>query len=215
MRNIEARRQGQGAQSRAEIRTRVPDREVMAMQDVRFSTAIRGYDREEVHRYMLKVNTLIAELQITAAPEAAIKAALEQVRAERRSVITEAEREAEEVTRRSRSQADDRLQEATQEARSVLAGAEQEAEQLRDAAAEEAHGSQAAAETRIRRLEAEVQRMTEQRDRVVEELVELSRSLAELLERNGQNGIRSGPAPLLHEAAVDRQHRAGDRSRAR
>jgi len=172
------------------------------MQDVRFSTAIRGYDREEVHRYMLKVNTLLAELQITAAPEAAIKAALEQVRAEHRSVIAEAEQEAEEITRRSRSQADDRLQEATQEARAVLAGAEQEAEQLREAAVEEAHGSQAAAETRIRMLEAEVQRMTEQRDRAVEELVELSRSLTELLERNGSNSNGDSPSAEARTAGV-------------
>jgi DivIVA domain-containing protein len=169
---------------RAEIRTRVPDREVAAMQSVRFSTAIRGYDRDEVHRYMLKVNTLLAELQITAAPEAAIKAALEQVRGERRSVIAQAEEEAEEITRRSRSQADDRLEEARQEA-----------DQLRDAAAEEAQGSQAAAETRIRRLEAQVQSMTEQRDRAVAELVQLSRSLDELLQRNGQNGSESS-APV-------------------
>ena len=150
------------------------------MQNVRFSTAIRGYDRDEVHRYMLKVNTLLAELQITAAPESAIKAALEQVREERRSVIATAEEEAEEITRRSRSQADDRLEEARHEA-----------DRLRDAAADEAQGSQAAAETRIRRLEAQVQGMIEQRDRAVEELVELSRSLDELLERNGQNGTAS------------------------
>jgi DivIVA domain-containing protein len=149
----------------------------MAMQDVRFSTAIRGYDRDEVHRYMLKVNTLLAELQITAAPEYAIKAALEKVREERRSVIAEAEQEAEEITRRSRSQADDRLEEA-----------KQEAEQLREAAIEEAEGSQAAAETRIRMLQDEVRRMIEQRDRAVQELVELSSALDELLERNDQNG---------------------------
>jgi DivIVA domain-containing protein len=153
----------------------------MAMQDVRFSTAIRGYDRDEVHRYMLKVNTLLAELQITAAPETAIKAALEKVREERRSVIAEAEQEAEEITRRSRSQADNRLEEA-----------KQEAERLREAAIAESEGSQAAAETRIRRLQDDVQRMMEQRDRAVEELVELSRALDELLERNGRS---STPAP--------------------
>lgn len=172
------------------------------MQNVRFPTAIRGYDRDEVHRYMRRVNTLIAELQITAAPESAIKAGLEQVRAERRSVIATAEQQAEEIIRDSRAQADDRLQEATQEARSVLAGAEQEAEQLRDAAVEEAQGSQAAAETRIRRLEAQVQEMMEQRDRAVEELVELSRSLDELLERNGANGGSPAPEPA-HAAPGD------------
>jgi len=184
VRHIGARRQRRSASPRAEIRTRVPDREVAAMQNVRFSTAIRGYDRDEVHRYMRKMNTLLAELQITAAPEAAIKAALEQARGERRSVIAEAEQEAEEITRRSRSEAGERLEEA-----------KQEAERLREAAAEEANGSQAAAETRIRRLETEVQRMVEERDRAVEELVELSRRLDELLEQNGRNGSQA-PAPV-------------------
>ena len=159
------------------------------MQNVSFSTAIRGYDRDEVHRYMRKMNTLLAELQITAAPEAAIKAALERARDERRSVIAQAEQEAEEITRRSRSQADERLEEA-----------KHDAERLREAAADEAQGSQAAAETRIGRLEAEVRRMTEQRDRAVEELVELSRTLDELLEQNGRNGSES-PAPVRADGA--------------
>ena len=150
------------------------------MQNVRFSTSVRGYDRAEVHRYILKVNTLLAELRITAAPEYAIKAALESVQEERGSVIAEAEQEAEEITRRSRSQADDRIEEA-----------KREAEQLRDAAAEEAGGTIAGAETRIRVLQAHVDEMLERRDRAVVELVELSRILDELLERNGANGVPS------------------------
>jgi predicted nuclease with TOPRIM domain len=154
------------------------------MQNVRFATAIRGYDRDEVHRYMRKMNTLLAELQITAAPEAAIKAALERTRDEGRSVIAQAEQEAEEITRQSRSQAEGRLEEARQEA-----------ERLREAAAREADGSQAAAETRIERFEAEVQRMMQERDRALGELVELSRRLDELLEQNGRNGTES-PVPV-------------------
>lgn len=157
------------------------------MQNVRFSTSVRGYDRDEVHRYMLKVNTLLAELQITAAPEYAIKAALEKVREERRSVIAEAEQQAEEITRRSRAQADDRVEEA-----------KREADQLREAAIDEAEGSTAAAEARIRRLQDEVKRMMEQRDRAVEELVELSRALDELLERNVESGSRA-PEPVHAE----------------
>jgi DivIVA domain-containing protein len=153
------------------------------MQNARFSTARRGYDRDEVDRYMSRVNTLLAELQITAAPEYAIKAAIDQVQDERRSVITEAKQEAEEITRRSRAQADDRIEEA-----------KQEAEQLREAAAQEANGTLAGAETRILALQAHVEEMQERRDLAVEELVELSRSLDELLEQNGANGMPS-PAP--------------------
>lgn len=158
------------------------------MQNVRFPTAIRGYDREEVHRYMRKVNTLIAELQITAAPESAIKAGLEQVRAERRSVLATATQQAEEITQHSRAEADDRLQEAQKEAERLRAAAEREAEELREAAAQQASGTLVGAETRIRALQAHVERMQAQRDRAVEELVELSRILDELLQRERANG---------------------------
>jgi DivIVA domain-containing protein len=196
VRGIEPRRQGRRAPKRADIRTRVPDQEVAEVQNVRFSTALRGYDRDEVDRYISRVNTVLAELQITAAPESAIKAALEQASRQTRSVVQEAQQEAEEITRESRSRAEDRLQAATQEAQKLHEAAEQEARRLRDAVAHEAKGTKAAAESRIRDLEADVQEMIERRDRAVEELVELSRSLDEILKRNGANGDRpSAPEP--------------------
>src|SRR3954454_5894244 len=196
VRGIEPRRQGRRAPKRADIRTRVPDQEVAEVQNVRFSTALRGYDRDEVDRYISRVNNVLAELQITAAPQSAIKAALEQVSRQTRSVVQEAEQEAEEITRQSRSRADDRIQEATQEAQKLHEAAEQQARRLREAAAHEARGTTAAAEARIRDLEADVQAMIERRDRAIAELVELSRSLDELLKRNGTNGDRpSVPEP--------------------
>jgi len=148
------------------------------MQNARFSTSRRGYDRDQVDRYLSHVNTLLAELQITASPEYAIKAALESVQDERRAVIAEAQQEAEEITRRSRSQADDRIEEA-----------KREADRLREAAAEEAGGTIAGAEARIRALQAHVDEMQERRDRAVAELVKLSRSLDQLLERNGAKDV--------------------------
>ena len=176
---------------RAEIRTRVPDHEVAAVQNVRFSTALRGYDRDEVDRYINRVNQVLAELQITATPESAIAHALERVSWEKRSVIWEARQEAQEITRRSRARADDRIQEATKETQKLREVAEQEARQLREAAAQEAHGTRAAAESRIRGLEADVETMIEKRDRAIEELVELSHSLDELMKRHGSDGDRS------------------------
>jgi DivIVA domain-containing protein len=191
VRDIEARRQRRIAPLGAEIRTRVPDQEVAEVQSVRFSTALRGYDREEVDRYITRVNQLLAELQITAAPQSAIKHALEQVSRDTKSVVREAHQEADEITRQSRSRADDRIQEAKEEAGRLREAAEQEARQLREAAAREADGTRVAAETRIRGLEADVQAMIEKRDRTVEELVQLSRHLDELLKRNGSNGDSS------------------------
>jgi DivIVA domain-containing protein len=198
VRSIEARRQRRIAPLGAEIRTRVPDQEVAEVQSVRFSTALRGYDREEVDRYITRVNQLLAELQITAAPQSAIKHALEQVSRDTKSVVREAHQEADEITRQSRSRADDRIQEAKEEAGRLREAAEQEARQLREAAAREADGTRVAAETRIRGLEADVQAMIEKRDRTVEELVQLSRHLDELLERNGSNG---GSSPAETQAA--------------
>jgi hypothetical protein len=71
---------------------------------------MRGYDRGAVDDYVSRVNRLLAELQITAAPESAIRHALDEVAEETRGILERAHETAEEITRRSRSQADDRLQ---------------------------------------------------------------------------------------------------------
>jgi V/A-type H+/Na+-transporting ATPase subunit G/H len=180
----------------------VPETEVAALRNVRFSTARRGYDPDEVDRYINRVNQVLAELQITASPESAIKYAYEEVRRETRSVVEEAEREAEEITRRSRSRADDRIQEATEEAQALREEAQDQARRLRDAAIKETKGTRAAAEARIRELEDDVQAMMERRDRAVQELVELANSLAELVDalggENGAGGDRgASPQPAI------------------
>jgi DivIVA domain-containing protein len=190
VRSIEARRQPQNVPKSRGIRTRVPDPEIAAVRDVRFSTAIRGYDREEVDRYVSRVNNLIAELQITAAPEAAIKAALEEVSQEHRAVIEEAREVAAETTARSRSRADDRIQEAAAEADKLREAATAEASQIREAAERDAKVIRDAAEERVRELETQVERMLDRRDRVIEELRDLASSLDGVAKAKGGD-----PAP--------------------
>jgi DivIVA domain-containing protein len=94
---------------------------------VRFSAAMRGYDRDAVDEYVSRVNRVLAELQITAAPESAIRHALAQVADETKGLLERAHETADEITRRSRSQADDRIQGATQEAERLREASEQEA----------------------------------------------------------------------------------------
>jgi len=179
---------------RADIRTRVPDHEVAAVQNVRFSTALRGYDRDEVDRYMTRVNQVLAELQITAAPKSAIKHALEQVSRDTKSVVREARQEADEITRQLPGGRSHPGGEAGggKAARSSGAGGQ---------AAARSSGPGGTRHTGGRRdphsrARADVQAMIDKRDRAVEELVELSRSLDELLKRNGRNGDRpSVPEP--------------------
>src|SRR5918996_989681 len=120
------------APGRGRIRSRVPDAEIAALRDVRFSTAMRGYDRDAVDDYVSRVTGVLADLQITAAPESDIRHALAQVTDETKGLLERAHETADEITRRSRSQADDRLQRATQEAQELHDASEQEARLLRE-----------------------------------------------------------------------------------
>ena len=133
----------------------MPDAEIAELRDVQFSSALRGYDRDEVDRFVARVNQVLAELQITAAPESAIRHALKQVSEETQGILERAHETDEEITRRSRAQADDRLQQAEAEAR----------------------GLREAAEARVAELEADVQRILAERARIIEELRDLVRRL--------------------------------------
>ena len=162
---------------------------------------MRGYDRDAVDEYVSRVNRVLAELRITAAPESAIQHALEQVTDETKGLLERAHEEADEITRRSRSQADDRIQGATQEARELHDAAEQEARQMRDDAAREAREVREiaakearevrdvaqreareireTAEARVRELDADARAIIDRRARMIGELRELVRRLGE------------------------------------
>jgi DivIVA domain-containing protein len=203
------------------IRSRVPDAEIANLRDVRFSAAMRGYDREEVDEYVTHVNQVLAELQITAAPESAIRHALEQVTDETKGLLERAHETADEITRRSRSQADDRIQGATQEAEQLREASEQEAHQLRDdaahearevreaaaqearevreAAQREAREIREAAEARVRELEADARAILEERARLIGELRELLRHLGEVADAAAGRYQSPPPSPPKDE----------------
>jgi phage repressor protein C with HTH and peptisase S24 domain len=156
---------------------------------------MRGYDREAVDEYVTRVNQVLAELQITAAPESAIRHALEQVTDETKGLLERAHETADEITRRSRSQADDRVQRATQEAQELHDASEQEARQLRDDSANEARQVREAAEGRVRELEADARGIIEERARLIGELRELVRRLGEFADGAAGHYPSGPPAP--------------------
>jgi DivIVA domain-containing protein len=198
---IEARRQRRSAPARTEIRPRGPEAGIAALRGARFSTAKRGYDREEVDRYVARVNQALAELQITVSPKAAIERALEDVERQKRSVVEEAHRTAEEITARSRSRADERIQEATQEGEKVREAAAQEAREIRDAAEHDARQIREAAEQRLRELEAEAEAMTEMRAQAIARLHELAGGIDDVVD---QNGRERSPADVPDAAISNR-----------
>jgi cell division septum initiation protein DivIVA len=88
-----------------------------------------------VDRYVEMVNRVIAELEISRSPEAAVKAAVAQVSEETRGILERAHETAEDITARSRAKADDRIQEAESEAAEIRHAAERRVQEL-DADAE-------------------------------------------------------------------------------
>lgn len=149
------------------------DRLVTEARNVEFPTGLRGYDRDAVDRYVQRVNRLIAELEMSASPEAAVRHALDEVSEETRDILQGAHRTADEITARSRAKADDRLQQAEREAQETVDAAQLEAKETREAA------EQAATQTR----EAAEQSATQTREAAQQEAHELR----EMTAREAQN----------------------------
>jgi len=133
----------------------LPDDPVPAVAAVEFPTALRGYDRLAVDAYVQKTSQLVAELQATRSPDAAIRRALERVGEEVSGILQRAHEAAAQITYQSRSDAEDRLETARQEAAQMVT----------------------AAEERVRELDAETDRIWAERHRIVEDTRDLAREL--------------------------------------
>jgi cell division septum initiation protein DivIVA len=145
--------------------------------DVEFPTALRGYDRLAVDAYVRKASQLVAELQATRSPDAAIRRALERVGEEVSGILQRAHETAARVTSQSRSEAEDRLEVARQEAAQIVGSAEQ----------------------RVRELDAETDRIWAERHRIVEDTRELAQELLGLTD----TAANSFPAEAVPAEGVD------------
>ena len=136
----------------------LPDNPLPVVADVDFPIVLRGYDRESVDAYVRRTSQLVAELQTTRSPEAAVRRALERVGEEVSGILQRAHETGARVTAQSRSEAEDRLETARQEAAQIIARAED----------------------RVRELDAGTDRIWAERQRIVEDTRELARELATL-----------------------------------
>ena len=133
----------------------MPDDPVSVAADPHFPVAIRGYDRIAVDAYVKQTSQLVAELQATRSPEAAIRRALERVGEQISGILQRAHDTAEQITSQSRSEGEDRLEAARQEAARITAAAEQ----------------------RLKDLDADTDRIWAERRRIVEDARELAGQL--------------------------------------
>jgi DivIVA protein len=123
-----------------------------------FPHALRGYDRLAVDEYVQQTRRLVAELQATRSPEAAVRRALERVGDQITGVLQRAHETAEQITAQSRSEAEDRLQQARTEANAIADAAEQ----------------------RVKDLDADTDRIWMERQRIVADAEDLAGQLLAL-----------------------------------
>lgn len=136
----------------------LPDDPLPVVADIDFPIALRGYDRLAVDAYVTKTSQLVAELQATRSPEAAIRRALERVGEEVAGILQRAHETAEDITMQSRSEAEDRIEAARREAAALSATAERS----------------------VRELDADTDRIWAERHRIVEDARELASQLLAL-----------------------------------
>src|SRR5579864_2911331 len=94
----------------------LPDDPMQEVADVQFPIVLRGYDRLAVDAYVKRTSQLVAELQATRSPEAAVRRGLERVGEEVSGILQRAHDAASQITAQSRSEAEDRLERAPQAA---------------------------------------------------------------------------------------------------
>ena len=147
-----------------------------------FPVVLRGYDRSAVDAYVAEVAQLVAELEATQLPEAAVQRALDEVGDETSEILKRAHEAAEEVTSRSRS-----------EAAALLAGAERDAELIRKDA-----------DDQIRTLDDDLRAIWQERQRLIDDLRQLAEDVLALsddaLDRAPPPGVateEAEEAPIL------------------
>jgi cell division septum initiation protein DivIVA len=157
---------------------RLPD-DPLALVDADFPTAMRGYDRHAVEEYVERTRRLVAELQATRSPEAAVRRALERVGDQVSGILQRAHETAEQITARSRSEAEDRLEEARREAGQMI-----------DAAKE-----------RVRELDADTDRIWGERQRIVADAEDLAGQLQAVARDATDRFVEPDPGHAEEEAA--------------
>lgn len=95
-----------------------------------FPIAIRGYDRAAVDDFVHNVRIEIAELEANQTREGAVQKALDEVGFETASILQRAHEAANELTARSRAEADERIQRAQNEADQIRREADEYSAQI-------------------------------------------------------------------------------------
>jgi DivIVA domain-containing protein len=106
------------------------------IRNVSFPGSVRGYDRSAVDAYVKRVNRVIAELEMSSSPRAAVRHALEQVGEQTSGILQRARETAEEITASARQEAEETTARAKAEAAEIVVNASSAADRAKADASE-------------------------------------------------------------------------------
>ena len=115
-----------------ELRVQVPTE----IRDAAFPTVMRGYSRDAVDAYIKRVNHVIAELEMSRSPRAAVRHALDRVAEDVSGVLERARVTADEIISSARKEAAESSARAGAEAAKLLVNSSDEADRTRAEAEE-------------------------------------------------------------------------------
>ena len=136
------------------------------LRDPSFPAAVRGYERHAVDDYVQRINQLVAELQISGSPPAAVRHALDRVGEQTSGILHRARETAEEITRTALEEAEATTARAKAEAQEIVTEA-------RERADTEIASRREAAEEDMRSLEANIADAAQRRAQVLAEVREI------------------------------------------
>jgi DivIVA domain-containing protein len=160
---------------------------------VTFATVWRGYDTAAVDAYVRRVSRALTELEETRTPQDVVRRALDRVGEETAAILREAEEAAQRITTKSRSDAADRVQKADREAHEIT---------LR-------------ARARLRELDADIDRIWIERQRIIDDTRKLADGLALIADHAEERfpaeelELPSGPSPAGEEPDAKAEAAAG------
>jgi DivIVA domain-containing protein len=157
-------------------RMRAPRRVPSEIRNVSFPVAVRGYERHAVDGYIARVNRVIAELEATRSPEAAVRHALSRAEHEMNRVIQRGRDEAKEIAGAAWSEADEIVARAKAEAAAIVVNASTQADRAKAKANEEIARARIEAEDLIVKAQ---QAADEQLRRAQEEVAAVRREAEE------------------------------------
>lgn len=149
--------------------------------DVSFPVSVRGYDRHAVDDHIKRVNRVIAELKVSASPQAAVRHALDVAGEKVDGLLHAAQEAADEITASARQEAEESTARVKAAAAELVVNTSTEADRMRAEAEELISKAAAEAADIVAKAKAEADEILSETKAAAEK--SLTRSHAEAAER--------------------------------